>query len=220
MSRGVPEANTAPLTITVTCLAKRNTTSMSCSMMSTAMSLGSASMASRMMWLSALGTPAAGSSSSSTSGLSAGDIGEFQRLQKFDRFGDDVGAPADWIKHGPRHALAFGDGYADVFQNRQPAEQPVDLERARDAKLHPLGLALAGDVAAGEQHAALAGRQHAGEEIDERGLAGAIGADQGVAGAGFELEVDILHGAKRAEIAAERLRFEAGLAHVVLRRAL
>ena len=41
----------------------------------------------------------------------------------------------------------------------------------------------------------------------------------GEARAGFELEVDILYGLERAEIAAERLRFEAGLAHVVLRRA-
>ena len=102
----------------------------------------------------------------------------------------------------------------------RPAEQPVDLERARDAELDPLGLALAGDVAAGEQHATFGRRQHAGEEIDKRGLAGAVGADQRVARAGFELEVDILHGPERAEIAAERLRFEAGLAHGVLRRAL
>ena len=149
----------------------------------------------------------------------AGDIGEFQRLQKLDRFGDDVGAPADRIEHGPCRAFALGHRHADIFQNRQAAEQPIDLERARDAKLDPLGLALGGDVAAGEHHAALARRQHAGEEIDERGLAGAIGADQRVARAGFELEVDILHGAKRAEIAAERLRFEARLAHGVLRRA-
>jgi len=78
----------------------------------------------------------------------------------------------------------------------------------------------AGDVAAGEQHAALARRQHAGEKIDERGLAGAVGADQRVARAGLKFEVDILHGPERAEIAAERLGFEARLTHVALRRAL
>ena len=65
-----PRRTSRRSTITVTRLAKRNTTSMSCSMMSTAMCSGSRSMASRMMWLSALGTPAAGSSSSSTSGFS------------------------------------------------------------------------------------------------------------------------------------------------------
>ena len=70
-------------------------------------------------------------------------------------FGDDVGAPADRIKHRPRRADALGDRHADIFQNRQAAEQPVDLERARDAELDPLGLRLVGDVAAGEQHAAL-----------------------------------------------------------------
>jgi len=116
-------------------------------------------------------------------------------------------------------SFALGHRDADIFQNAQAAEQPVDLERARDAEFDPLGLALAGDVMPGKQHAALGRRQHAGEEIDERGLAGAVGADQRVARAGFELEVDILHGFERAEIAAERLGFEARLAHGVLRRA-
>ena len=53
------------------------------------MLLGSASMASRMMWLSALGTPAAGSSSSSTSRLEAERDGELdQALPAVGQFGD------------------------------------------------------------------------------------------------------------------------------------
>jgi len=68
ISVGVPSAKTAPLTSTVMRSAKRNTRSMSCSMMRTAMSLGSVAMASSRMWLSALGMPAAGSSSNSTRG--------------------------------------------------------------------------------------------------------------------------------------------------------
>ena len=60
--------STLPCTSTVMRRAKRNTSSMSCSMISTAMSRGSCSITSRMIALSADGTPAAGSSSSSTVG--------------------------------------------------------------------------------------------------------------------------------------------------------
>ena len=77
--------------------------------------------------------------------------------------------------------------------------------------------AVAGDVAAGQQHASARRRQHAGEQIDERGLAGAVGADQRVARAGGELEVDFLHGHERAEMAAQRLRLQANLGHGALR---
>ena len=49
-----------------------------------------------------------------------------------------------------------------------------------------------GDVIAGQQHAPGAGRQDTGQQIDEGRLAGAIGADQGVARASFETEADIV----------------------------
>ena len=126
-------------------------------------------MASRMMWLSALGTPAAGSSSSSTSGFEperdreldqplaavgqfgdascAAIVGELQRLEQLHRLVDHVAARARRASHRRRGADALGDRDVDVLQHREPAEQPVDLEGARDAELDPLGLLDRGDVA-------------------------------------------------------------------------
>ena len=66
---GVPCVSTAPCTSTVISLAKRITTSMSCSMMRMAMSGSRRATTSRIRWLSEDGTPAAGSSSSSTRGF-------------------------------------------------------------------------------------------------------------------------------------------------------
>ena len=141
-------------------------------------------MASRMMWLSALGTPAAGSSSSSTSGFkperdreldqalaAVGQLGdavaarssvELQGLEQAHRLVDHVPAPARRPEHGRGGADPLGDRDVDVLQHREPAEQPVDLERARDAELDPLGLGDARDVAALQQHLARVGRISAG----------------------------------------------------------
>ena len=43
-------------------------------------------------------------------------------------------------QHGRRRADALGDRDVDVLQHREAAEQPVDLEGARDAELDALGL--------------------------------------------------------------------------------
>ena len=59
-----------------------------------------------------------------------------------------------------------------------------------------------------EQHLAGARRQHAGEQVDEGGLAGAVRPDQRVARACLEREGDVARGAQRAEVLAERARFE------------
>ncbi len=70
ISSGVPSSRIAPPTITMMRLAKRNTTFMSCSMNSTEMSLGQRRRSpGTARALSSRGTPAAGSSSSSTFGL-------------------------------------------------------------------------------------------------------------------------------------------------------
>ena len=114
------------------------------------------------MWLSALGTPAAGSSSSSTFGCEAerdrdldqplAAIGQFgnpvagvvlqlQHLQQMHGCVDHVLALAGRREHAGRRAKLFGHRDVDILQHRQAAEQPVDLEGARDAELDALRLA-------------------------------------------------------------------------------
>ena len=70
-----------------------------------------------------------------------------------------------------------------------------------------------GDVVALEQHLALRRQEHAGEEIDEGGLAGAVRADQRVARAGLQAEIDVARGGERAEVLAERAGFEQRFGH-------
>ena len=124
------------------------------------------------------------------------------------RLVDHILALAGRPEHGRRRADALGDRDIDVLQHREAAEQPVDLEGAGDAELDALGLRDRGDVAAVEQHLAGGRRQHAGEQVDEGGLAGAVRSDQRVARAVLEPEVDVARGGERAEILAERAGLE------------
>ena len=136
------------------------------------------------------------------------DVGELEPRQKLHRLVDHVAARARGRDHVRRGADALGDRHVDVLQHREAAEQPVDLEGAGDAALDALGLLDLGDVLALEQHLAGARRQHAGQQIDEGGLAGAVRADQRVARAFLQREGDVARGAERAEALAERARFE------------
>ena len=61
-----------------------------------------------------------------------------------------------------------------------------------------------------EQDFAGVGRQHAGDEIEERGLAGAVRADQGVDVAGRHLELQIVERVEAAETLGQPLDRKAG----------
>src|SRR4029450_4440395 len=225
--------------MTVMRSATRNTRSMSWSMMSTPMSRGRLSIASRMMWLSALGTPAAGSSSSRPSGFRPSPMGSStprsrpsvapaeprgpaaragrhpERLEQVPRLFHDVAARAGRPKHRRGCADPFGDRDAHIFENRKPAEQTVDLERPGDAELDPLRLRDLRDVSALQQNNAGRRRDDAGYQIHKRRLAGAVGADQRVPRAGLEPEIDVTRGGQRAEVPAQRARLEEWCGHDV-----
>ena len=84
------------------------------------------------------------------------------------------------------------DRERERLQRRQPAEELVDLECAHDAASHPPVRRQAGDVVAIEPDRAGARLQGAGEQVDQGRLAGAVRADQGVAGAEPDLERDVV----------------------------
>ena len=125
-----------------------------------------------------------------------GDVGELEPRQQLHRLVDHVAARARGRDHVRRGADALGDRHIDVLQHREAAEQPVDLEGAGDAELDPFGLLDLRDVLALEQHLAGARRQHAGEQVDEGGLAGAVRADQRVPRALLQREGDVARGAR------------------------
>ena len=68
------------------------------------------------------------------------------------------------------------------------------------------------DRLAVDQDLALAGLVHAGQDLDQRRLAGAIVAEQAMHLAGIDLDVDVLQRADRAEIDADAAQFHGGVA--------
>ncbi len=142
-----------------------------------------------------------------------GVVGELEGIEQRHRLLDHVLARARRPQHAGRRPQPFGDRDVDIVEHREPAEQAVDLEGAGDAALDPVGLRHLGDVEALEQHMSLGRPQQAGQQVDQRGLAGAVGADQGMPRAGLELEVDVARGGERAEVDAQAAGFEQRRAH-------
>ena len=104
----------------------------------------------------------------------------------------------------PRHqlcALAFAleNGERDRLDRGKLREKRVDLESACEPALHArIGLER-GDVFAGQKNLARVRPQHAGEQVHERGFAGAVRPDERVAHALRQLERDVLRHGERAE---------------------
>ncbi len=112
-----------------------------------------------------------------------------------------------------RRAAALTHCERDRLERAQMGKQRVDLERAHQAALDaPFGRQRR-DLLPFEKDRAAIGLQHAGDEIDQRGLAGAVGADQRVARALGQIELHLLHDRERAEPlveAADRQRRRRG----------
>ena len=87
----------------------------------------------------------------------------------------------------------------DVLQYRHVAEEAQVLERARDPALDDEVRRQTGDVLAEEQDVPAVGRVHAGDQVEERRLAGAVRADQGDDAAGLDAEVHVLDRGDAAE---------------------
>src|SRR6185312_4250603 len=81
---------------------------------------------------------------------------------------------------------------AAVFEDAELAEDRRALVAAADAGARAPRLRPARDVVAGEAHAPRARRKLAREHVDERRLAGAVGADDGVDLADADVERDVV----------------------------
>ena len=102
------------------------------------------------------------------------------------------------------------DGERERRQRRQRVEQLVDLERADDAAANALVRGERGDVVAVEEDRPRGRLENAGEQVDQRRLAGAVRSDQGVARAAREVERDVVGRRQAAEALDERARREDG----------
>ena len=107
--------------------------------------------------------------------------------------------------------LGVVQAHLDVVLDRHGVEQADVLERAGDAHAVDLVDGLAAGVVAVEQDGAARGRVHLGEQIEDRGLAGAVGADKDLYDLGLaDGEVEIIDRLEAAEIDAQVQRLQNG----------
>ena len=90
-------------------------------------------------------------------------------------------------------------GAADVFEYRHALEDIGDLEAARQALAIDFERLQADDAVAVEQDLAVRYRVASADQVEQRGLAGAIGADDGVALAARDAERNAVDDLRRAE---------------------
>ena len=101
----------------------------------------------------------------------------------------------------------------DVLAHREAGEGLHDLEGARDTAPREAIRRLAGDVLAAIAHHALARLEEAGDDGKQRGLAGAVGADQRGDAALRRRERDGIDRQQAAEAARDALDRQQGLSH-------
>jgi hypothetical protein len=99
-------------------------------------------------------------------------------------------------------------GDPDVLARGERREQMGELEGARHALLDDAMDGEAGDALAGEDDVAIGRRQHAGDEIKERRLAGAVRSDHRTHLARLDRHVDRVDGDEAAEAAGEAAAFK------------
>src|ERR1700723_3036635 len=100
------------------------------------------------------------------------------------------------------------DRKADGLDRRQIRIELVDLEGARQAAQNAAMHRQIGDVVTFKQNAPGIGLEHAGQEVNHGGLAGAVGADQRMAGALLDPERQIARDLEAAELFFESLCFQ------------
>jgi hypothetical protein len=94
------------------------------------------------------------------------------------------------------------------FERRQMRKQPDVLERARDPAAGAARRPCLVERAALEHDGAFVGSEHAGKQIEEGGLARAVGADQRVNMAGRHLHIEFVEGKEAAEALGQAFDFQ------------
>ena len=102
-----------------------------------------------------------------------------------------------------------------IVEHREIAEYAAMLERAREAERREFLGRQAGDVAAGEPHRAGVGPVQASNEVEQRGLAGAVRPDHADQRAVIDGEREVVDGGDAAEAAREAGDLEQRRHHIV-----
>ena len=105
-------------------------------------------------------------------------------------------------------AFALEQRQLDLALHREVRCQRGDLEGAGEPGTHALCLAQSGHVFATQPDLAAVGREHTADLVHQRGLAGAVGADERQAVAGCELERHIARHMDAAKTLVEVAQFK------------
>jgi len=114
------------------------------------------------------------------------------------------------FRHARLQPMAGGHlhGYAQVLAYRELGKDLGHLESARHAELHAIVLGHVRDVLPLEVDRARGGRKESADQIEERGLAGAVGTDHRAQLAGADREGDPVDGDELAELLARGAHLE------------
>src|SRR4051812_12719986 len=95
-----------------------------------------------------------------------------------------------------------------VLADAEVLHQPNLLERATDAETGSRAGTEDGDVAAVEEHLSCAGSDEARYSVEERGLAGAVGADEAGDDTGLHRQTHVVDGGQAAKAHRELANLE------------
>ncbi len=101
----------------------------------------------------------------------------------------------------------------DVLQRGELGKHRRDLEAADQPQARDLRRLQPGDVAALEDDAPARRRQELGQQVEAGGLAGPVGADQGVDGPRAHLQRHVIDGDEAAELARQASGFQDDVGH-------
>src|SRR6267143_1171734 len=135
---------------------------------------------------------------------------------------DPAGVEADGLQDAQRLSMRIGiveaddvpQGHDQVLQHRHAVERARDLEAAGDAAPRALVGRQARDLLAAEHDRAGLVAQRAGDAVDERGLARAVGADEAEALAFGHLETDLRQRGEAAEVLRHAFYLEERSSHL------
>ena len=123
-----------------------------------------------------------------------------RKLDQLGGFGVNFRIAVDVAPDVEAHRMLRLQRQPQVLVDRQAAEQVGDLERTGEALLADAVRRQALNVAAVEAHGAAVRRVQARDQVEQRGLAGAVRADQGMDLAGADREAGVGDGTDAAEM--------------------
>ncbi len=136
------------------------------------------------------------------------DVGDAAQVEQVEQVIDAgalrVGLPVerargDEVAPEPAALVAHAVAEHDVLAHGEAHEQLELLERAGETEARPLRRRRAGDLLAAEEDVALLRAQQPGEHVEQRGLAGAVGADEADDARRRDRQADVAHRDQPAE---------------------